>query len=194
MSETIPDLPAHYRDATRVILKFAIVMAILGLLLGVAYQESVKKLEHGDVDPGFRLQVTIHLALVHGHVLLIGTILPLVLVGMLFLARKAGGTPVSSKSVRWLTRGYLPFSAATFALMLYKGYHFLLAARAGGRSVAEADASFFGGSAMIRHSVYGLFHAGMGIAMIVFLVAVWRSLRDGGKKLTTMAIKGFWVF
>lgn len=177
MNETMRELPDHYRDATRVLLKFAIVMAILGLLTGIAYQESAKKL--GDLDPGFRLQVTIHLALVHGHILLISTILPLVLAGMLFLARKAGGSTISNRSVRWLTRGFLPFSAATVALMLYKGYHFLLAARRGVESLAEVNESFFGGAETIRYAVYGFVHAGMGITLTLFLIAVWRSLRTG---------------
>jgi len=123
MNETKSELPACYRTAARVLLKFAIVMAILGLLSGVAYQESSKKL--GYDDPGFRIQATIRLALVHGHVLLLGTILPLLLAGMMFLARKVGGMDLGPKAIRSLTLGYLPFAAGSIALMLYKGYHFL---------------------------------------------------------------------
>ena len=146
-----------------------------GLLSGIAYQESSKKL--GYEDPALRNHATIHLALVHGHMLLVGTFLPLALAGMMFLARKVGGKELGPKSIRCLTWGYLPSAAGTVALMLYKGYHFLLAVRAGERSVTQIDASYFGGATMVRHSVYGLFHTVMGIALIVFLIAVWRSLR-----------------
>jgi hypothetical protein len=176
MSETRPELPATYRNAARSLLKFAIVMAILGLLSGVASQESSKKL--GMDDPGFRIQATIHLALVHGHMLLLGTILPLVLAGMMFLARHVGGRDLGPRTIRSLTLGYLPLASGTVALMLYKGYHFLLAARAGERSLAAIDASFFGGATIVRHSVYGLFHTGMAIALAVFLVGIWRSLKE----------------
>ena len=42
---TTNGIPDHYRSATRLVLRYAIVMAIVGLLAGVAFQESAKKLE-----------------------------------------------------------------------------------------------------------------------------------------------------
>lgn len=168
--------PDHYRSATRTLLRFAIVMAVVGLLSGVAFQESSKKLDLA-LDPGLRMQATIHLALVHGHVFVTGVLLPLALAGMLFLARKVGGKPVGTKPVAFVTRGYLPFVTTTVLLMLYKGYHFLLKARAGETSLAKIDESFFGGSLALRHALYGLAHTGMAVCLVVFLVAIWRSLK-----------------
>ena len=101
----------------------------------------------------------------------------LLMAGMMFVARKIGGTDLGPKAIRSLTIGYLPFATGSMALMLYKGYHFLLAARGGERSLDAIDASFFGGATMVRYAVYGLFHTGMAVTLIVFLVAVWRSLR-----------------
>jgi len=174
MDGTTPD---HYRTATRTFLRFAIVMAIVGLLSGVLYQESGKKLDLGAVDPGLRMHATIHLALVHGHIFITCVLLPLAMAGMLFLAAKVGGAPVGTRAVGFATRGYLPFVTATVVLMLYKGYHFLLKARGGDVSLAEIDASFFGGSSALRAGLYGLVHTGMAVTLVVFLVAVWRSLR-----------------
>jgi hypothetical protein len=173
MDGTTPD---HYRAATRVLLRFSIVMAVVGLLSGIAFQESGRKLSPGAGDPGLRMQATIHLALVHGHIFVTCVLLPLALAGMLFLAKKVGGAPLPTRAVAFATRGYLPFATATVALMLYKGYHFLLAARGGESSLARIDASFFGGISAVRLSLYGLVHTGMAVTLTVFLVAIWRSL------------------
>jgi hypothetical protein len=54
------------------------------------------------------MQATIHVALVHGHILVAGVLLPLALAGMLFLARKVGGAAVW----RSLKKGSDPFSEA----------------------------------------------------------------------------------
>jgi hypothetical protein len=174
MSDPLPD---HYRDTTRVLLRFAIVMTVVGLLSGVASQESAKRLDLEGVDPGFRLQATIHLALVHGHLLVACVLLPVALAGMLHLAGRAGGATVGPRATKFLTRGFLPFVTLAVALMLYKGYHFLLLARAGERSLAAIDGRFFGGIAGLRHGIYGVVHTGMAVTLAVFLVALFRSLR-----------------
>ena len=176
-------MPDHYRTATRTLLRFAIIMAVVGLLSGVLFQESAKKLDLGTVDPGLRMHATIHLALVHGHIFVTCVLLPVALAGMLFLARRVGSAPVGPRAVAFATRGYLPFVTGTVALMLYKGYHFLLTARGGEGSLAEIDASLFGGSAAVRAAVYGLVHTGMAVTLVVFLVAVWRSLKSAGDNL-----------
>jgi hypothetical protein len=174
MDQTTPD---HYRTATRTLLRFAIAMAVVGLLSGILFQESGKRLALDTVDPGLRTHATIHLALVHGHIFVTCVLLPLAMAGMLFLAVKVGGAPVGPRAVAFATRGYLPFVTATVVLMLYKGYHFLLKARGGEESLAAIDGSFFGGSTAVRAALYGLAHTGMAVTLVVFLVAVWRSLK-----------------
>ena len=166
----------HYRRAIRTLLRYAVVMAFVGLLVGISYQESAKKLPPGSVPTGFHQEATLHLALVHGHVFVMGVLLPVALAGALVLGRHAGGAEVSSRGVWWLTRGYLPLAAAALALQLYKGYHFLLMARAGERDLGVIDHAFMGGSHVLRYGVYAVVHAGMGVALGVFLVLLWKSL------------------
>jgi hypothetical protein len=174
-SESQP-LPAHYAAAVRTLLRYAVVMTIVSLLAGVLFQESSKKLDYAEVAPGPRLEAVLSLALVHGHVLVTGVLVPIAMAGALLLARRVGGSELSS-SLRWLTRGYLSFVTATVALMLYKGYHVLLAVRFGERDFDAIDASYFGGLAWLRHGVYGLSHVGMGVSLTVFVVGLWRSLK-----------------
>lgn len=164
------------RATVRTLIRYAIAMAIVGLLIGISYQESAKKLPYEAIPGGEHLEAVIHLALVHGHVFTIGVLLPLALAGALVLSRRAGGGEVPGWAQRTLTRGYLPFAALALALQLYKGYHFLLMARAGERDFALIDAAFLGGSHVLRYGIYAIVHSGMGIALGIFLVALWRSL------------------
>jgi hypothetical protein len=169
-------LPVHYARATRTIIRFAIVMAFLGLLSGVAYRESAKKLPD-DLGAGMHIESLWHLALVHGHMLLIGTVLPIVMIAMLIFALKAGGRELGRGTLRWLTTAYPLFASISIALQLYKGYHWLLKVRGGELDIAAIDDAFFGGATVLRYIVYGAAHTLMGLAMAVFMIALWRSLR-----------------
>ena len=180
MSTPDSSVPAHYRDCTRTLLRYAVVATIVALLSGVLFQESSKKLSYADAAPGLRLESLLSLALVHGHVFLVAVLIPIAMASALFLARKVGGAELSSRTLHWLTRGYLPFAALTVALMLYKGYHVLLAVRHGARDLDAVDASFFGGNALVRHSIYGTAHTAMAVSLGVFAIALWRSLARGG--------------
>lgn len=173
-------LPGHYRRALITLIRFAIVMGFVGLLAGLAFQESARKLTYVKAGAGLHLESIFALALVHGHVFVMGVILPLVLGGALLMGRKAGGREVGPRALAWLVRGYLPFAAATTLLQLVKGYHVLLAVRGGATDLAAVDAAFLGGSHLLRMGLYGFIHTGMGVTLGVFLVALWRSLRLRG--------------
>jgi hypothetical protein len=169
-------LPPHYASALRTLVRFACAMTIVGLLAGVLFQESSKKL--GDAHE-LHLQATLRLALLHGHVLVSAVLIPLGMAGALLVARRIGGRELGSKPLAWLTRGYLPLLCVTLALMLWKGYHVLLAVRRGEADLEAIDERFFFGATVLRHGVYGVAHVGMAAALGVFVVAVWRSLGAG---------------
>ena len=180
MPVTLDNLPGHYRRSLIALLRYAIVMGFVGLLAGLAFQESTRKLTYAMAGAGLHLEAILGLALVHGHVFVMGTILPLVLGGALLMARKAGGREVGPRAMAWLVRGYLPFAAASILLQLVKAYHVLLAVRGGASDLAVIDAAFLGGSHLLRMGLYGIIHTGMGVTLGVFLVALWRSLRLRG--------------
>jgi hypothetical protein len=168
--------PAEYAGTLRTLLRYAIAMAIFGLLVGLAYQESAHKLTPAAAPGALRLAAVLPLALVHGHVFTLGVLMPLALAGALVLARQAGGRPVGPRALAWLTGGFLPFATATMALQLFKGYFVLLAVRHGQVDLAAVDAAFMGGSAVLRYTIYAFVHTGMALTLGVFLVALWRSL------------------
>lgn len=178
MNETTLKFPAHYRTTVRVYLRFALVFLVVGLLSGVAFQESSKKFDPSEAGDIGYWDANLRLALVHGHIFFIGVLLPVALLGMMHLAWAHGGAEVGPKAMRWTTRLYLPCAAVTVALMLYKGYHVLLSARFGSTDLAAIDAAYFGGITALRHTVYGLAHVGMAVGLGIFVWSLWRSLRN----------------
>lgn len=176
MNNPTTNHPVHYRNAVRVYLRFALVFLIVGLLSGVAFQESSKKFDAAVAGDLGYWDANLRLALVHGHILFVGVLLPVAILGMLHLARAHGFEELGPKALRWISGLYLPCAAVTVALMLYKGYHVLLSARFGATDLAAIDASYFGGITVLRHVVYGLAHTGMAIGLGIFAWSLWRSM------------------
>jgi len=169
-------LPEHYRAAIRTTVRFAAVMGVVGLLVGISFQESAKKLDFASVAAGLHIEARVHLALVHGHTFLTTVVLPLVLAGALVLARHAGAREIGRRGLRCLTWGFLPGAALVLGLMFYKGYHYLLSVRGGVTDLAQVDASLFGGLRVLRYVVNGAVHGLLGLSLAAFLFLLWRSL------------------
>jgi amino acid transporter len=176
MSDPAHATPVHYRSAIRTLVRFAAAMAIFGLLCGVLFQESAKQLDHAEAPGGLHLQAVLSLALVHGHVLVSATLIPIAMAAAAMLALRAGARELTPRALAWLTRGYLPCVTLAVLLMLYKGYHVLLSVRFGATDLDLVDARYFGGVKALRHAVYGVVHVGMALGLGVFCVALWRSL------------------
>ena len=173
------NLPDHYRALYRTWLRFAIVMMLFGLLAGLSFEESAKHAPVSAALPaGAHLEATLPLALVHGHAFLIGAVLPLALLFMLHLGLTMGFHPLGARTLRWATWLYLPGSALSVALMLYKGYHWVLGVRFGHTDFAAWNAAFFGGNAALRAALYGLAHSAMSLGLGILAIAFWRSMRD----------------
>jgi len=172
------ELPPHYRSTIRTLLRYAVVMVVFALLVGVAFQESSKQLGYDRLPAGAHLEAILTLGLVHGHSFTIGVLIPISMAGALVLALRAcGGRELGSKPLRWLTRGYLPFATLSLALLLYKGYHVLIAARGGETDFEVIYSGLFGGVTALRHALYGVVHTGMAVSLVVFCIALFRSLR-----------------
>ncbi len=176
--------PHYYASAIRRLLRYALFMLVIGLLSGIAFQESVKRIDRTPSPNGLSYwDAALRLALVHGHILVTAVLFPIAMASVLHLARAYGGAEVSRRALKWAVNTYLPFVTLTVGLMLYKGYHVLLAVRAGATDMAQIDADFFGGGRAMRHAVYGLSHGGMALGLCLFAWCVWRSLKGKGDRL-----------
>ncbi len=177
LSDPAPgDLPVGYVRTIRILLRFAIVLAVISLLIGISYQESTKKLPFEKAEAGLHVEAVLPLALVHGHTFVLGVLLPIALAGMLLLARRVGGREVGPWALRGATGILLPFIALSLALQLYKGYHFLLGVRRGETDFAVIDHGFLGGVEVLRYGIYALAHGGLALGLGLFLWGIWRSL------------------
>jgi hypothetical protein len=179
------EIPSHYRPVYRTYIRFSLVMMVLALLLGIAFQESAKKTPISEALPaGMHLEATINLALVHGHAFLIGVLVPLAITWISYLGLSLGFAPLSEKSWNWATRLYLPGSAMAVVLMLYKGYALLLGVRnAHGAEIdlAAISQSMFMGSHALRASVYGLTHTAMAVGVFIFVVSFWKTMNKANQ-------------
>jgi hypothetical protein len=168
-------LPEHYRRFFRLHLRFALVMIAVGLLTGILFQESGKKVHFTESVPvGAHLEYVLGLALVHGHTFLIGVLVPLALAWILHLGLSLGCPPVSPLALKATSAFYLPSATVVVTLMLLKGYHVVLGVRHG-EGLALLSQSFLGSSAL-RGAVYGLSHTALAVGLGIFAVSVWRSL------------------
>lgn len=174
------NLPEHYRRYYRTHLRFALVMILIALLAGISFQESGRKVHiTSEVPAGAHLEFLLDLALVHGHMFLVGVLLPLAFTWMLHLALALGLAPLSRRTLGLATAFYLPGAVLTVVLMLVKGYHYVLGVRHGGVDFAKLDATFMSSNHLLRTGVYGLAHAAMGAGLAVLGYGLWRALGRG---------------
>jgi hypothetical protein len=181
-STASPALPVHYRAFYFFVARFSILMLILGLLVGIVYQESSRKAPiSAMLPPGMHLESVIDLALSHGHIFLIGALIPLGLSWLLYMGLQLGANPISAKSLKVGSWMYFPGAVGAIALMIYKGYHFLLGVRGGNTDFVALQASFFAGNHALRAASYGTIHTVMAIGLLVIVIPIWKSLKTAPK-------------
>lgn len=169
-------LPQHYLWLYGLNIRLACIMGFVGLISGILYQESTRKVTYDMLAPGANWEAVNHLALVHGHTILIGVVIPVVVVVMIHLVLRMGGQVLAPWSVRWGGWLYLIGAVAAVLLMIYKGYHFVLSVRMGVLDFETLDHTFFGGSHLVRAIAYGLSHTILSTGLGILLVGIWRSL------------------
>jgi len=175
-------LPVHYRAFYFFVARFSIVMMIVGLLAGIVYQESSRKAPFSAMlPPGIHLESIFDLALTHGHIFMIGALIPLAISWLLFMGLQLGANPISEKALKVGSWMYFPGSIGAVGLMIYKGYHFLLGVRGGNTDFVALQASFFGGNHALRAACYGTIHTVMAVGLIVIVVAVWKSFKTASR-------------
>ncbi|HLO67440.1 MAG TPA: hypothetical protein VK188_10510 [Holophaga sp.] len=170
------NVPEHHRRFCRTHFRFALVMVVVALLVGISFQESARKvLVTPQVPVGAHLEWIISLALVHGHLFIMGVLLPLAFTWMVHLAASLDMAPISPALLAWATRLYIPGVCLTALLQLVKGYWFVLGVRHGGDFARLNDSFLGGGHAMPRVLAFGAAHALLGGGLALLVLGFWRA-------------------
>jgi hypothetical protein len=185
-------LPESYRRFLRITVRYALVMLAAGLLAGISFQESGRKLTLDMAPAGAHLEFLLVLAMVHGHAILLGCLLPLAMAGMLLMGLRLGAPPVPDRALAWSMRLAYPGIALSVLLMLAKGYWFVLGARFGALDLGRLDKAFLGHPALLRAALFGAAHLAMGLGLGILGLALWRALSrpSSGQAGPSMTSKG----
>jgi hypothetical protein len=170
-------LPQHYKTNVIVWIKYMLIMLLLGLVMGIVYAESAKKvpLTGFGVDTSFYANYL--LSLLHGHTMMFGVFIPLAIVALLLLPVVLLKTkPLSANLLRAISGIYIPSAVVSVGLLLYKAYATQLMVRGGNLDFVAIDHALFGANHTLRVVIYALPHTGFAIGLLLLIVGVWKSL------------------
>lgn len=171
-----PYLPKHYQKLYISFIRLACSMIFAGLLTGILFRESTRHLTYAHLNPGPHWESVYHLALVHGHTLLIGVVVPIIVLIMLHLSQRLGANPVSEAFTRWGGFLYHLGAGMTILLLLYKGYHYILSVRSGMMDFSHIEDAYFGGYTILKQGIYGLAHTALGTSLCIFSIGILKNL------------------
>ncbi len=149
MSNTYPPLA---RKLFSTIIRFAAIMSILALVIGLVYREVSRVMSNLPAEQ--QLLYGHNMSLVHGHTFLLGAVIPLAM-ALFVLLTLPNLTEKRLKNFNIRFTAYMIAACVALALMLYKGLAFILGA---GQPLEALDASLFFGSPVLRGILFGLSH------------------------------------
>ncbi len=156
-----------------VIAVYSLVMLIVFLAIGVLYREYSKAMVGGDAGD---IVVMYYLSLSHGHVLLTGVVVPVLL---LFLTYIIGNMTGKKPNYRELMKAFTVYVAGSLgmdALLIYKGMAIIYYYTQYG-SLEKADAALFAGNHVLREALYGTIHLLLGIGLTWYVLKLLGHLR-----------------
>jgi hypothetical protein len=191
-------LPDHYRTALRDLIRLSMLGIAAALLLGVWWTTLRKNLhfspdangeaqpvevahpktvEKGvELPPGMVFEAGLDLKLSHGHVALLGGLVPMGFAAALYLSFVCGGSEIRKKTLDvafWL---YAVGAGGALALMVYKGYAQFEAVLGGQFDLSAIDRGLFNGSRAIRGACYGISHTILAVGAFIYIVVLFRSV------------------
>lgn len=196
----VSPLPEHYVTAMRRLVRFAVVSIFVGLCLGVWSTDANKRLRYGptaapprvigpeeratertkfevELPPGLMWETGIDLRLSHGHVILIGGVLPLCFAGALAVVHLMGGGTIGRGALEAFYWLYLVGGIAAMGLIIYKGWVLMDQVRGGQFDLAKIHGEvMFGGSRALKGAAYGISHTVLAAAVGILAVSLWRSV------------------
>ncbi len=169
-------LSEPYRKAVRILLLNACAAFVAGVFSGLVTTEVRATIPFSKVPPGMNLEATLHLMLVHGHIITLLVLVPVAMAGMLVFARAAGGKEIASKFLPRFAALYLFGAWLSVALLFVRGFQVAYLAK-GGETDFDAIAERVLFNAPVRFAVYLVAHVALTLGILAFVYHVAKSLR-----------------
>ncbi len=167
----------------RGIITYSLAMMIAGLVIGVLYREFTKIYTAG-LPLEKQLLVSYYLSLGHGHVFMVGVLIPLALLVSTYVLTERGY--LDRDRLNSLEKPFIIFVAGSLmmvGLLVYKGLGMVyFYAQNPGAGLSAADEKLFLGSKALRESLYGVAHLAMGVGLVWYVWMLIRYSRKASEK------------
>jgi len=161
------------------IFRFALVMVIVGLVLGVYGREITRPLEKV-MELDQRVWIQNLITMTHGHALFHGAVLPMMMAFSAYLFREDISHDASAPStMKKAFIVYMVGSVLMLALSTYKGTAYVLAiAGDPTRTMEMVDRSLFGESIILRSILFTVVHPMYATGLVWYLLRVRKAVRS----------------
>ena len=174
------EMNAKTKQTLWMIFRFALIMTIVGLVLGVYGREITRPLEKV-MDLDQRVWVQNWIMMTHGHALFHGAAIPMMLAAATYIFRE--DLEKDEKAFSTLKKAFLVYmvgSVVMLILSVYKGTSYVLMIASDPMMTLEmVDETLFGGSIMLRSILFTLVHPTYATGLVWYLLRVRKAVRLG---------------
>jgi hypothetical protein len=157
--------------------RYAIVMLITSLLVGLVYREFSRPFFEGlNLEEQWRYGHPMSMA--HGHTFFLGAAIPVILIVLTHLYRSSLGKDRITRLQR-LFIAYRIAATTSVILIIYQGLSFIVGA---GRTLDEINAGLFLGSVALRSSLYAIAHITLAVAVIWYGIIIYKAINTGHRQ------------
>jgi hypothetical protein len=180
-------MESYYRLQAIRLLKFSSLM-LFGVLFGLASREMGRLLPRGALSSeGDRFAYMSSLNFLHGHWLLVGSVLPALMALMLYASAQLGAKPIRERSLKISVSMTVYGALLSLSLHTYKAFAQLIIAK---RELAidatldavalldAVDARIFFGHKLARIAIYAVSHLLLTSGLMMFGSSLYRSLSN----------------
>ena len=161
------------------IFRFALIMVIVGLVLGVYGREITRPLEKV-MELDQRLWVQNWIMMTHGHALFHGAVLPMMMAAAAYIFRE--DITKDTNALSTLKKAFIVYmvgSVLMLVLSIYKGTTYVLVIANNPTLTLEmVDETLFGGSVMLRSILFTLVHPFYATGLVWYLLRVRKAVRS----------------
>jgi len=160
----------------KVLLQFASIMLIVGMLMGLITREIERLDPYNTVPAGLNIETRLDLSIMHGHTLIMGSILPCCVAVMIVISKFIGVPDIRYRSLKISIGMYIGGTIGALILLFYKGIHLAVLVHDmvndGTVNFADVDSKLFGGSLGFRSTIYAIVHIIMGAGLMMFAASL----------------------